>query len=155
MSSPLSTIRRIILWDYERATWQYDLLVALIVGTVLLTPGSFFGDRDRPMKHTNRPELKAVATSGSARAGDQPGEAAKTAMRNTGTEAGSHALEVPVEKLNFFLQTQGRADELQSNEKGALSLYLHDELKREVTLERYEVRLNSGGEPVSYRIWFR
>ncbi len=154
MSSPLATIKRIILWDFERATWPYDLLVALIVATVLLTPSSFFGDRDRPMNHTNRPELKAAAGTphNSAQAKDQPGLASNAAPQSggSGTE-----IEIPVDKLIVFLQTQGRADELQSNLQSALSLYLRDELNRAGTLDRYEVRLNPGGDPVSYRVWFR
>ena len=85
MSSALTTIKRIILWDYERGTWQYDALVALIVGTVILVPGSFFGDRDRPMKHTNRPELK------SAQANDSLASASKTAAQNV-TQAGREPL---------------------------------------------------------------
>ncbi len=149
MSSPLATIRRIILWDYERATWPYDLLVALIVATVLLTPSSFFGDRDRPMKHTNRPELKAAGT---AQAKDQPGMASNAASQRVNSGV---AIEIPVERLSIFLQTQGRGDELQNNLPSALLLYLHDELKREGTLDRYEVRLNSGGDPISYHVWLR
>jgi hypothetical protein len=50
MKKLLHPLRKIFLWSYERGTWQYDLLVALIIATVFLVPGQFFGDRDRPLK---------------------------------------------------------------------------------------------------------
>ena len=39
------TIFRGIFWQAERATWQYDIMVALILGFIFLTPRSFFNDR--------------------------------------------------------------------------------------------------------------
>ena len=35
-------------WSYERMTWQYDVMVALIVAFVLLTPRHWFHDQPRP-----------------------------------------------------------------------------------------------------------
>ncbi len=35
-------LRKVILWDYERGTWQYDLLCALIIAFVFLTPKGWF-----------------------------------------------------------------------------------------------------------------
>jgi hypothetical protein len=40
-------LRRFILWDYPRATWQYDVMVALILAFVFLTPRGFFRDQPR------------------------------------------------------------------------------------------------------------
>ncbi len=40
-------LRRFVLWDYERATWQYDLMVALILAFVFLTPRGWFRDQPR------------------------------------------------------------------------------------------------------------
>ena len=148
MSSALTTIRRIILWDYERGTWQYDVLVALIIGTVILVPGSFFGDRDRPMKHTNRPELKSAQANESLRS------ASKTATQNV-TQAGREPLVITAENLTTFLKQQGKADDLKNNSAAALVLYLREELKREGALERYEVRLDDHRQPVSYRVWLK
>ncbi len=148
MSSALTTIRRIILWDYERGTWQYDALVALIVGTVILVPGSFFGDRDRPMKHTNRPELK------SAQANDSLASASKTAAQNV-TQAGREPLVITAENLTTFLKRQGQTDDLKNNSAAALVLYLREELRREGALERYEVRFDDHQQPASYRVWLK
>jgi hypothetical protein len=38
---------RIFFWSYERRTWQYDVMVALIVVFVLLTPRHWFRDQPR------------------------------------------------------------------------------------------------------------
>ena len=38
-------IVRTILWSYERGSWPYDVLVAVILAFVLLTPRSWFHDR--------------------------------------------------------------------------------------------------------------
>jgi hypothetical protein len=38
---------RIFFWSYERMTWQYDVMVALIVLFVLLTPRHWFRDQPR------------------------------------------------------------------------------------------------------------
>lgn len=50
MKKLLNIFRDILLWSYERATWQYDLLVALIIATIFFVPGQYFGDRDRPLR---------------------------------------------------------------------------------------------------------
>ena len=47
------TFKNIICWSYERTTWQYDLLVVLIIATVIFVPSRFFGDRDRPLRTPN------------------------------------------------------------------------------------------------------
>ncbi len=39
-------IVRSVFWTYERATWQYDLMVLAILAFIFLTPPSWF--RDRP-----------------------------------------------------------------------------------------------------------
>ncbi|SRR5579875_330896 len=41
-------VGRVIFWSYERMTWQYDVMVALIVAFVLLTPRQWFHDQPRP-----------------------------------------------------------------------------------------------------------
>lgn len=41
-----SSLQRFILWDYPRGSWQYDLVVVLIVAFIFLTPREIF--RDQP-----------------------------------------------------------------------------------------------------------
>jgi hypothetical protein len=42
----MGSLGRFLLWDYPRASWQYDVMVALILAFVFLTPREFF--RDQP-----------------------------------------------------------------------------------------------------------
>jgi hypothetical protein len=45
----MDVIKRILLWDYPRASWQYDVIVALILAFVFVAPAYVsFGDRPRP-----------------------------------------------------------------------------------------------------------
>lgn len=40
-------LKRFILWDYPRAGWQYDLMVALILAFIFFTPREWFRDQPR------------------------------------------------------------------------------------------------------------
>lgn len=42
------TIRPAVFWSYRRGSWQYDLIVALILAFIFLTPRSIFRDQPRP-----------------------------------------------------------------------------------------------------------
>ena len=39
--------KRLVFWDFPRASWQYDLVVALILVFIFLTPGKLFHDQPR------------------------------------------------------------------------------------------------------------
>ena len=39
-------IGRFLFWDYKRASWQYDVMVGLILAFIFLTPRDIF--RDQP-----------------------------------------------------------------------------------------------------------
>jgi hypothetical protein len=38
---------RLIFWDFKRASWQYDVVVAAILAFIFLTPRDFFNDQPR------------------------------------------------------------------------------------------------------------
>lgn len=40
-------LKRFILWDFRRATWQYDVMVGIILAFVFLTPRAWFRDQPR------------------------------------------------------------------------------------------------------------
>ena len=40
-------LKRFILWDYPRASWQYDVMVGIIVAFVFLLPRGWFRDQPR------------------------------------------------------------------------------------------------------------
>lgn len=40
-------IKNVVLWNYGRTTWQYDVLCILILAFIFLTPPSWFTGRER------------------------------------------------------------------------------------------------------------
>lgn len=38
----LKAVGRVVFWTYQRGTWQYDVLCALILAFIFLTPKDFF-----------------------------------------------------------------------------------------------------------------
>src|SRR3989337_2238127 len=44
----VSAIYRGLFWTYERGTWQYDIMVALILLFIFLTPRGWFHDQPHP-----------------------------------------------------------------------------------------------------------
>ncbi|HEY8559338.1 MAG TPA: hypothetical protein VIL74_02960 [Pyrinomonadaceae bacterium] len=52
-------LKDIILWKYERASWQWDLLCFLIILFIFLTPKSWFERRERLATQTSRLIVKA------------------------------------------------------------------------------------------------
>jgi hypothetical protein len=43
----LSGLKRVLLWDYPRASWQYDVIVAALLLFIFLTPRDWFRDQPR------------------------------------------------------------------------------------------------------------
>jgi hypothetical protein len=48
-------MKRLIFWDFPRASWQYDLAVALILAFIFVTPKAFFKDQPRPASIVQMP----------------------------------------------------------------------------------------------------
>jgi hypothetical protein len=48
VSASASLGRRLIFWDFPRATWPYDVVVALILAFIFLTPRAWFHDQPKP-----------------------------------------------------------------------------------------------------------
>jgi hypothetical protein len=46
-SGQTSGVKRFLLWDYTRASWQYDIMVGLILAFIFLTPRAMFRDQPR------------------------------------------------------------------------------------------------------------
>jgi hypothetical protein len=55
----METLKNIILWRYERASWQWDLLCFLIILFIFLTPKSWFDKREPLATQTSRLIVKA------------------------------------------------------------------------------------------------
>ena len=44
----LTTLKKIFFWNYERNTWQWDVLCVVILIFIFLTPKSWLGSGERP-----------------------------------------------------------------------------------------------------------
>lgn len=137
MKRLLIGIKNILLWSYARGTWQYDILCLLIVAAVFLLPGSFFGDRDRPL-------------SGKIIAAQAPADL-KVASKDTVTTQWHIALE----ELKTFSQIRGEATQLENHPREMIVLYLREHLKREVALHGIEEERDSQGRMIGYRVRFQ
>jgi hypothetical protein len=40
-------LKRLIFWDFPRASWQYDVIVAVVLAFIFLTPRDWFRDQPR------------------------------------------------------------------------------------------------------------
>jgi hypothetical protein len=51
----LSTLKKLLFWNYARNTWQWDVLCVVILIFIFLTPKSWFenGERRRSSLHQN------------------------------------------------------------------------------------------------------
>src|SRR5689334_11343305 len=55
-------MKRFLLWDYPRAGWQYDVMVALILAFIFLTPREVFRDQPRASNIVLLPAESRVPT---------------------------------------------------------------------------------------------
>jgi len=100
-------VKRFILWDYARATWQYDIMVALILAFVFLTPRAWFRDQPRvPLASrivrlqtghgTDVFWIESAALEG-VKESDRPRRAAELLRDRAGLRAGNVRLEPVVD----------------------------------------------------------
>jgi hypothetical protein len=40
-------VKRLLMWEFPRASWQYDVIVGLILAFIFLTPRGLFQDQPR------------------------------------------------------------------------------------------------------------
>ena len=55
-------MKQLIFWDFPRTSWQYDVVVALILAFIFLTPRSVFKDQPRAMSVVRVPVHTSAAT---------------------------------------------------------------------------------------------
>lgn len=55
----MGIFKSIIAWNYERASWQWDILCILIMCFIFLTPREWFEKRERLATRTSRLIVKA------------------------------------------------------------------------------------------------
>lgn len=131
MRTFLIGIKNVLLWSYERGSWQYDLLCLLIVVAVFLVPSRYFGDRDRG---------QAPSASVSAKGALPDGVREET---------------FAAEKLDGFLEAQGKSWSTAGSTDEVVVRFLNDRCHCEVALVRgVEVKSDANGR-VTYHVWFR
>jgi len=55
----MGLIKDIVVWRYERASWQWDVLCLLIIAFIFLTPKVWFEKREKLATQTARLIVKA------------------------------------------------------------------------------------------------
>jgi hypothetical protein len=53
-------IKKIILWNYERGTWPYDILCLLIIAFIFLTPNEWFRKQEKSATNSMTVIVKAA-----------------------------------------------------------------------------------------------
>jgi len=51
-------MKNVINWNYERASWQWDVLCLVILAFIFLTPKEWFDNRKAPANQTAVPVVK-------------------------------------------------------------------------------------------------
>ena len=54
MRGLFTTLKKIFFWNYERNTWQWDLLCVVILIFIFLTPNSWFASGERPQNKVHQ-----------------------------------------------------------------------------------------------------
>ena len=52
-------MKKIILWEYKRGTWQYDIFCLLIIAFIFLTPKTWFENKEKVATQTTHSVVKA------------------------------------------------------------------------------------------------
>ncbi len=73
----LQAISRVLFWTYSRGSWQYDILCALILCFIFLTPRTVFDGSAFRSAVSGRTEVERVHAADEIKAGSQETGAAK------------------------------------------------------------------------------
>jgi hypothetical protein len=57
-----SKMKRLLLWDFPRGSWQYDIIVALILAFIFFTPRTVFRDQPRTPNIVQLPAEEGLET---------------------------------------------------------------------------------------------
>ena len=120
-----STLQKIIFWAYARGTMQYDILCALILLFIFLTPRSFF--RDWPVFNSPRQFTY----------GDQ--------IVDTYDQDGNPVMNVSTQLIPQNLDS--------AVVRTAARIQLQKTLNRSISIADIKPILGENGETVGYSIW--
>ncbi len=91
-SAPAASLgKRLVFWDFARASWQYDIVVGLILVFIFATPRDWFHDQPKAASlilmsslHGSNRVFIATELLENAADGDRPVQAEKLIHRRTG-----------------------------------------------------------------------
>lgn len=151
MKNLLAALKNVLLWSYERGSWQYDVLCLLIIAAVFLIPSRYFGDRDRMPPQAKR----RVA----GQANESRPAASNPALSDGGSPLASDAAGEPEivwsEDLRAFLARANQPAERITPHEEAIVLYLHDRHRREIVLARSPEVFSDADGRAGYRVWYQ
>lgn len=137
MKSLLVGIKNVLLWSYARGTWQYDMLCALIVLTLLCWPTG-----------------KSSRFASAAKITETEANASPAAASNAPSSVeGMREHEIELKELRSFLQKR-QQPELLNSPREAIVLYLQREANRTVTITAIEPFGDAQGR-FGYRVRYR
>ena len=97
----MESLKRIILWDYDRGSWQYDVLCLLIIAFIFLSPKSVFERKEKIATQPSRVAVKIRDASAQRSILEQKvrelsgnPEAELLAWRETVDDLGEHYFEI-------------------------------------------------------------
>jgi hypothetical protein len=130
-------IRNVLLWSYDRGSWQYDVLCLLIVATIFLVPGSYFGDRDR--------ELISDDTA------IGPG----TGTSRKGLEKKAIEIMIGADELKGFVQAGNLQPDGVKDPGEAILAFVENRCKCKASLILPYAMTRDGEGKVVYKVWYR
>ena len=95
----MGAIGRFIFWDYPRASWQYDVMVGLILAFIFFTPRNVFRDQPKAASVVMMPERGAYLIESRLLEGVPPAERTAKAAQLVNTRYKNHASIVRVEQM--------------------------------------------------------
>jgi hypothetical protein len=95
----MGALGRFIFWDYPRASWQYDVMVGLILAFIFLTPRNVFRDQPKAASIVMMPERGAYLIESRLLEGVSPEERTSKAAQLVNARYKNHASIVRVEQI--------------------------------------------------------
>ena len=60
----VSLLKKLFFWNYERNTWQWDMLCVVILMFIFLTPKSWFENGERPGSFKHQSQAASIVLVG-------------------------------------------------------------------------------------------
>ena len=133
-----AAVYRGLFWTYERGTWQYDVMVALILAFIFLTPRAWFHDR---------PSLAQASQQASAQASPQASPQASGVVLLSSND---HEKVYQLRAALLELEEDAKAED--AVRKG-VERVLQTHIGKSVQITQIKPEMDARGQVVSYAVW--